>query len=153
MHEYLPAENKALDESELNAVSRAFYETDVRFLQLYYRFVGEVIAPLFEADLYFQSTPTMRFQFPHQAGFTWKPRIHTDIMLGHPPCEVNVWVPFTPAYGTNTMMIARMEDSMRLLEELDFDFETFAYRVQRDSTFWEKCASICRPITLEYGSF
>src|SRR2546426_7015610 len=153
LHEYLPAGIKALDESELNAVSRAFYETDDRFLYLYHRFVREILAPLFEADLYFQITPTMRFQFPHQDGFTWKPRIHTDIMLGHPPYEVNVWIPLTPAYSTNSMMIARVKDSMRLLEEVSFDFQTLAYRVQRDSIFWERCASVCHPVTLDYGSF
>lgn len=153
LHTILPEDLKALDESELNGVSRAFYETDDRFLQLYYRFVREVIAPLFDADLYFQTVPTIRFQFPHQTGFTWKPRIHTDVMLGHPPYGVNVWIPLTQAYGTNSMMIARMDDSMKLLEELEFDFETFAYRVQRDSEFWKRCASVSQPATMEYGSF
>lgn len=153
LHAILSEDKKALDESELNGVSRAFYDTDDRFVQLYYRFVREVIAPLFEADLYFQATPTIRFQFPYQAGFTWKPRIHTDIMLGHPPHEVNIWIPLTRAYETNSMMIAHVDDSMLLLRELDFDFATFAYRMQRDSAFWQRCASVCQPVTLEYGSF
>src|SRR2546425_681792 len=112
-----------------------------------------ILSDLFGTDLYFQNTPTMRFQFPHQDGFTWKPRIHTDIMLGHPPYEVNVWIPLTPAYSTNSMMIARMKDSIGLLEEVSFDFETFAYRVQRDSIFWDQCARVCHPVTLDYGSF
>lgn len=152
LHTNLPEDAKALDESELNSVSRAFYETDDRFLRLYYRFVKEVVGPAFGADLYFQQTPTIRFQFPGQAGFTWNPRIHTDIMLGHPPHEVNIWIPLTRVYGTNSMMIARMDDSMRILEELGFDFEKFAYRVQCDAAFWQRCADVSKPVTMEYGS-
>lgn len=151
LHEQLPAAKKALDETELNAVSKSFYETGELLLTIYRRFVRDVIGPLFGEDLYFQATPTLRFQFPHQPGFHWRPRIHTDIMLGHPPAEVNIWLPLTRAFGTNTMLIASLEDSRRILEDLSYDFEKFALRVQKDEAFWQSCADRMHPVELEYG--
>jgi sporadic carbohydrate cluster 2OG-Fe(II) oxygenase len=151
LHEALSDSQKALDESELNAVSKAFYETGAGFLRVYRRFIRDVVAPLFGEDLYFQETPTLRFQFPGQQGFNWRPRIHTDIMLGHPPAEVNIWLPFTRAFATNTMLIASLEDSSAILEDLDYDFATFALRVQKDQAFWQACAKKMRPAELEFG--
>lgn len=151
LHEVLSESQKALDESELNAVSKAFYETGERFLELYRRLIRDVVGPLFGEDLYFQATPTLRFQFPGQKGFNWRPRIHSDIMLGHPPAEVNIWLPFTRAFGTNTMLIASLEDSSAILESLGYDFATFALRVQKDEAFWQACAKKMHPAELEYG--
>lgn len=153
LHRHLAPEAKRLDDSELNAVSKQFYDTSEAFLALYRRFFRDAVGPLFGEDLYFQATPTLRFQFPHQGGFDWRPRIHTDIMLGHPPAEVNVWLPFTRTFGTNTMMIAGLEDSVEILDELDYDFEKLAWRVQHDEPFWRACADKMRPVELEYGQF
>jgi sporadic carbohydrate cluster 2OG-Fe(II) oxygenase len=153
LHELLPADKKALDESELNAVSKAFYDTSESFLAVYRRFVRDAIGPLFGEDMYFQATPTLRFQFPNQPGFNWKPRIHNDIMLGHPPSEVNIWLPFTRTFGTNTMTIASLEDSVSVLDSLGYDFEKLAWNVQKDDAFWQTTARRMGPVELEYGEF
>jgi sporadic carbohydrate cluster 2OG-Fe(II) oxygenase len=153
LHEYLSPEAKRLDDSELNSVSKQFYDTSEPFLALYRLFFRDAVGALFGEDLYFQATPTLRFQFPHQGGFDWKPRIHTDIMLGHPPSEVNVWLPFTRAFGTNSMMIAGLEDSIEILEGLSYDFEKLAWRVQHDEPFWQSCAAKMRPVELQYGQY
>lgn len=153
LHRHLSPDATRLDDSELNSVSKAFYDTSEPFLALYRRFFRDVVGPLFGEDLYFQATPTLRFQFPHQGGFDWRPRIHTDIMLGHPPAEVNIWLPFTRAFGTNSMMIANLEDSIEILEDLSYDFEKLAWRVQKDDAFWRACAGKMRPVELQYGEF
>lgn len=153
LHKHLSQEVKRLDDSELNQVSKQFYDTSEPFLALYRRFFRDSVGALFGEDLYFQATPTLRFQFPHQGGFDWRPRIHTDIMLGHPPAEVNVWLPFTRAFGTNSMLIAGLEDSIEILEDLSYDFEKLAWRVQHDEPFWKSCAAKMRPVELEYGQY
>jgi sporadic carbohydrate cluster 2OG-Fe(II) oxygenase len=153
LHEHLTPDAMRLDDSELNPVSKQFYDTSEPFLALYRRFFREAVGELFGEDLYFQATPTLRFQFPHQGGFNWKPRIHTDIMLGHPPSEVNVWLPFTRTFGTNSMMIASLEDSIDILEGLSYDFEKLAWRVQHDDPFWQSCATKMRPVELDYGQY
>lgn len=153
LHEQLSPESKRLDDSELNKVSKNFYDTSDAFLALYRRFFRDVVGRMFGEDLYFQATPTLRFQFPRQSGFDWQPRIHTDIMLGHPPEEVNVWLPFTRTFGTNSMMIASLEDSVEILEDLSYDFEKLAWKVQKDEAFWRACATKMKPVELQYGEF
>lgn len=153
LHRILPPELTALDDTELNRVSQAFYDTDERFLAVYRALIKQALSPLFGADLLFQSTPTIRFHFPHQKGFLWRPRYHTDIMLGHPPQEVNVWLPLTRSFGTNSMCIAPLEDSLRILGGEDYDFDAFALRTQTDEAFSRACAAASRPVELEPGQF
>lgn len=153
LHERLAPEAIRLDDSELNQVSKNFYDTSEAFLALYRKFFKEVVGELFGEDLYFQATPTLRFQFPNQGGFNWRPRIHTDIMLGHPPEEVNVWLPFTKTFGTNSMTIASLEDSIQILEDVGYDFEQLAWKVQKDDAFWQACTAKMKPVELEYGEF
>lgn len=153
LHKILPDELRNLDESELNAVSKNFYDTDDNFMAIYHRFVRDVLQPLFGTDLLFQATPTIRFHFPKQQGFAWKPRFHTDIMLGHPPQEVNVWLPCTRTFGTNSMTIAPFQESMELLRELDFDFDPLALKVQTEPDFAARLHAMCRPVELVPGDF
>ncbi len=62
LHKYLPAEAMRLDDSELNSTSKKFYDTSEPFLALYRRFFRQAVGELFGEDLYFQVTPTLRFQ-------------------------------------------------------------------------------------------
>lgn len=152
LHEIVPAALRNLDDAELNAVSRAFYEQSPAFVAAYHALVRDVIARgVIGADCLFQATPTMRFHFPHQAGFQWAPRFHTDIMLGHPPQEVNVWVPLTRSFATNTMTLAGRTDSLRILESVGYDFADFARRVQHDSAVQAACHAASAPVDLRYG--
>ena len=100
---------KNLDESEQNKISVSFYETSNILNDLYYKFIREVISPKFQDNIYFQAIPTFRFHFPNQEGYDWNDRYHTDIMLGHPPFEFNVWLPFTNVYSSNSMRITSYE--------------------------------------------
>jgi hypothetical protein len=153
LHTVLDAKWMTLDESELNQASIACYEIDRDFKDLYQRFIRDVIAREFGQPVWWQRTPTIRFHFPRQEGFDWRVRYHTDIMLGHPPQEVNVWIALTRTYGTNSMCIAELEPSYRILRELDFDFARFAEKVQYDDELAGTCARIAQSLTLNYGEF
>lgn len=153
LHTILGEEWTALDESELNKVSKAFYDNNAAFDRIYRRFIRDVVAKHCGEPVWWQTTPTMRFHFPRQKGFNWKPRYHTDIMLGHPPHEVNVWVPLTKVYGTNSMCLAGFEPSYDILKTLRFDFEDFATKVQYDDAFAANCARHSRPVELPYGEY
>ncbi|NYZ17512.1 hypothetical protein HL658_33640 [Azospirillum sp. RWY-5-1] len=153
LHRLIPDELRRLDEGELNEVARSFYDTDAGFLAVYHRFIRDVLRPLFDGDLLFQATPTIRFHFPKPEGFAWKPRYHTDIMLGHPPQEVNVWIPCTRVFGTNSMAIAPLDESEAVLRELDHDLEALALRVQTDDAFAARIAAMSRPVVMDPGEF
>jgi hypothetical protein len=148
LHQILSPEQMALGEDELNAVSRAFYETDSRFLELYRAFIAAVACEL-GSTLYYQATPTIRFHFPYEQGFDWHPRYHTDVMLGHPPAEVNVWVPITPAFGSNSLRLAGLDDSKTILKLCDDDFAKLADSVQTNPTMQKLCKLVSTPVELE----
>ena len=150
-HKIIPEEFKFIDQHELTPLSRSFYEIGAEFDEAYSNFMEHEVAKLSEHNYLYQKTPTIRAQMPKPIGFNWKPSIHTDIMLGHPPDEINLWVPFTNAFQTNTLMIAPLEESIRIIKELDFDFEDLANKVQHDEAFFNDVKSIMAPVTLEYG--
>ena len=148
LHTMLSSEQMRLDIGQINSVSQAFYDTDDRFLDLYGRFITG-IAPKF-GPIYFQNVPTIRFHFPHQEGFDYLPRFHNDIMLGHPPPEVNIWVPITESFGTNAMLIMGLDDSLRFLDEVDFtDYVAASQDPGASARFHAKS----RPVTLAPGQF
>jgi hypothetical protein len=153
LHTVLTEEFTAVDEGEMNKVSRAFYEPGAAFDALYKRFVREVVADPCGEPVWWQGTPTLRFQFPNQKGADWKVCYHTDLMLGHPPQELNVWVPLTDVYGANSMCLAPFEDSFNILDGLDFDFDVFAARVQYDEQMAQRCGASARPLELKRGQF
>lgn len=155
LHRVLPAEVMNLDASEINEVSRRFYEQDREFLDTYERFYrDEIRATVTEGRHFlFQSTPTIRFHFPNQKGFNWSPRFHTDVMLGHPPQEVNLWVPVTRTFESNTMRLAGLADSLRILEGVGLDFREFARRVQEDPAMQADCHAASGPVTLDDGRY
>jgi hypothetical protein len=153
LHRILAEEWTTLDESELNKASTACYDTSAEFEALYRRFIKDVIAVRLGEPVWWQRTPTMRFHFPRQKGFDWRVRYHTDIMLGHPPQEINVWIALTPAYGTNSMCLSELEPSYDMLRGLDFDFEKFAEKVQYGEILAADCAKIAPSLELNYGEF
>ncbi len=152
LHTILPKSQMTLDSDQLNEISRSFYEDDDAFIATYESLLKNVIGPeIASSGFAFQSTPTIRFHFPNEHGFNWNPRYHTDIMLGHPPQEINLWLPICGAKGSAAMSIASMEDSIALFESLNLDFARFAEGVQYDPEIINQCASISRPAELEYG--
>jgi hypothetical protein len=152
LHTILPESMTALDDGELNEVSRAFYDTDAAFVTTYEALLKNVVGPeIAGGDFVFQSTPTIRFHFPNERGFDWNPRFHTDIMLGHPPQEINLWLPVCGAKGSASMSIAEMEQGVALLESLDLDFARLADGAQHDPDIARRCAEISRPAELAYG--
>jgi len=150
LHTTIASEKRDLDADQLNEVSRSFYDTDNEFLSLYRRFIAEIIIPIFGQAIYFQATPTIRFHFPRQAGFDFLPTFHNDVMLGHPPQEVNLWIPITKSFESNAMLLMGLDDSMSFLG--DFAFDEFRKKTQT-SAFNESLRAKSKAVTLDPGQF
>lgn len=72
------------------------------FLKTFKDFIYYISSEIFKEDLVYQRRPTLRIQFPNNkavGGF------HRDREYNHPIEEVNIWVPLTPAFNTNTIWI------------------------------------------------
>ena len=153
LHLCLKPDLKNLDESEQNEISISFYETSDIIKETYIEFIKKIISPLFSEEIYYQVVPTFRFHFPNQKGYEWQDRYHTDIMLGHPPYEFNLWIPFTNVYGTNSMRLMPFTESKKVIESCNKDFELFAEKTQYDEAFIHELRKNSSPLEMNYGDF
>ena len=73
-----------------------------KFLKTYKDFVYHLSSKIFKEELVYQRRPTLRIQLPGNkavGGF------HKDREYNHPIEEINIWVPVTSAFNTNTIWI------------------------------------------------
>ncbi|CAE8719677.1 unnamed protein product, partial [Polarella glacialis] len=76
-------------------------EVFANFLQVYHDLLRSFVMPRLGAKrLAFQARPTFRCHLPH-TGASVRPHRDEDYM--HPPCELNLWIPFTPTFGSNSL--------------------------------------------------
>ena len=80
----------------------AFYQRFARIQPLYRRFVAEVAGAWMHGPFYYQAIPTLRVHLPGNLAVG---EFHTDRRFGHPNGEVTFWVPLTPAFGTNSLVV------------------------------------------------
>ena len=153
LHLCLNSENKDLDESEQNKISISFYETSKILKENYVNFIKQEVSKLFRKKIYYQIIPTFRFHFPKQKGYNWNDRYHTDIMLGHPPFEFNIWMPFTKVYSSNSMRLTPYDDSIKIIKSYNYDFEHFAKDVQYNKSLMQYIRSKSKPLEMNYGEF
>jgi hypothetical protein len=79
-----------------------FYKTFMSWQGLYLRFLNEVATEVMGEEFYFQAIPNLRVHLPNNLAVG---EFHTDSAYGHPDGELTFWVPLTPAYETNTLLI------------------------------------------------
>ena len=83
-------------------------------------------------DFYFQDNPTLIVQAPHISAKSLYPFYHSDIQLGHPPYEINLWLPLNlpsnlEGYGFS---ISSLKDSIEIYKKYDFDISKISKNVQ-----------------------
>lgn len=153
LHTLLPDSMKDLDVNEVNETTRRFYEQDEAFLAVYHAFIKDFCDRFLATECVVQRTPTIRFHFPHQRGFNWAPRYHTDLMLGHPPQEVNLWIPLVDVHGSNSLRMAPLAPSLDILHRYDLDFHAFAVDVQHNGALKAELERISWSLDLKYGEY
>ena len=83
-----------------------FYTIGNEFFDVYRRFVREVIAAITGTNIVYQRVPTFRIQLPNNVSVG---EFHRDRDYFHDPGEINFWLPFTKAWGNNTVWIESAE--------------------------------------------
>jgi len=72
---------------------------------LYRRFLSEIVSPAFSVEkgsLVYQKVPTFRVHMVENLGVG---EFHRDSDYNHSSYELNIWLPFTDTYDTNTVWI------------------------------------------------
>ena len=67
-------------------------------------------------NFYFQKTPTIRVHCPNSDKDNHYPMFHNDIILGHPPQEINVWMSLTKNKNTGFWIMSK-NDSDKIMSE------------------------------------
>jgi hypothetical protein len=139
----------------VNKVSSLLYDTDDAFTASYHRFIAKSVAKHFPYPFYFQATPTVRVHCPDGENSHHYPRYHTDIGYGHPPEEINIWMPLTepaaPQYhGFRRTDVAHSRD---ILTQFGFDFAPFIERAVRDRPFNIRLNDVSPQVTTPMGAF
>ena len=120
LHQYLLHEDMNVDQNQINNVIKSLYDADLEMTILYGQLMSDIIVPAIGQNCFIQKTPTNRFSFPFSKGMTDRD-YHNDIMLGHPPEEINVWIPFTDASQSRSFQILPLSFSLELLERYQYN--------------------------------
>lgn len=90
------------EKDQQTAFHDRFYGSVGTFLPLYRRLITERVRPLFSEEIIYQRVPTFRVHLPVNVAVG---TFHVDSDFGHADGEINFWLPFTDAWGTNTIWI------------------------------------------------
>ena len=76
------------------------------------KFIKNIIRPLYNESIAYQKIPTFRLHFPNNiaVGEYHKDKWYRDKKWHEEVCELNFYLPFTKAYGTNTIWVESEED-------------------------------------------
>lgn len=156
LHNVISPEMKAYGfDDGVNKITTYLYDTDAQFAAHYHRFVKEAIAPHFPYAFYFQATPTIRIHCPNGENAHHYPRYHTDIGYGHPPEEINIWIPLTApvAPQQHGFRCANVAASQEILDGYGFDFTPFIQRAVEDKPYNAEINNVAPQVQTQMGSF
>jgi hypothetical protein len=82
------------------------------FIELYDKFILEIVKPLYNEDIVYQAIPTFRIAYPNNiaVGEFHKDKFYRDVNWATDVDEDNFFLPFTDAFNTNTIWVESEED-------------------------------------------
>lgn len=153
LHEQLSPEMKAYNfDDGVNKISTFFYETDQTFLNVYYQFIQFLREHFVNEAFWFQATPTIRIHCPESLHSDHYPRYHSDISYGHPPEEINIWLPLTDALDGHSFRLMSIANSKTTLEKFDYDFGALIHSAIHDKSFSNFCDALSSPVCTAFGN-
>ncbi len=82
------------DNHGITAITQELYEAGEEFF-FYYKKLTKHILAIFGDNYVIQRQPTIRAHFEPFSKYGFYPSWHSDLLLGHPPGTINLWMPFT----------------------------------------------------------
>lgn len=150
LHQVLPEKYKVYDiESGVNKISESLYDMGTDFMDHYHQFVKSTLRQYFQFPFYFQNTPTIRVQTPYGNADKHFPRYHNDLMYGHPPGEINIWMPLTDPVAPqgHGFKICGLKESKQLMEMHPY----FIALATSDDEFSDKVDSLANSVITPFG--
>jgi|SRR5579885_183275 hypothetical protein len=152
LHEVLSDEMKAYNFNDgVNKITTYFYDTDSQFTNVYHQYIRFLREHFVREPFWFQATPTIRIHCPNAENSHHYPRYHSDISYGHPPEEINIWLPLTSVMEGHSFRTMSVANSRNILEKFDYDFGAFIHSAIHDKEFSNYCESLANPVITEFG--
>ncbi|OGT44656.1 MAG: hypothetical protein A3F42_08040 [Gammaproteobacteria bacterium RIFCSPHIGHO2_12_FULL_37_34] len=122
LHDYVPEEFKQYGHDGISKIGTFFYETNAQFIKTLHEFIHHILyKKIIKLPFLFQATPTFRIHCPNSANAEFFPHFHTDLALGHPPYEINLWIPLTEKRSGHGFYLATVENSNKIARFIDYD--------------------------------
>jgi hypothetical protein len=152
LHEILNDEMKTYNfDDGVNKISTYFYETDSLFMQVYHQFIHFLRTDFIKEPFWFQAVPTLRIHCPNAKNSNHYPRYHADIAYGHPPEEINLWLPLTDMLEGHSFRTMPLIESKKMLEKYNYDFSAFINDAIHDRNLTLACNTVSNPAPTAFG--
>lgn len=153
LHEVLSDEMKSYNfDDGVNKISTFFYDTDSSFINIYHQYIKYLRENFVKEPFWFQETPTIRIHCPNGKNNHHYPRYHSDISYGHPPEEINIWLPLTELLDGHSFQRLSVDASRNILERFDYDFNSFIHGAIHDTNVNQTCESVASPVKTAFGT-
>ena len=151
LDDFTPVEAKAMDGSLQNRLSVSLYEQSSEFISTYKSFVKDCLKKqLHPCELFYQNTPTFRVYFPEKKGYEGGNSWHSDAFLGHPPHEMNFFIPITDADQNYSFSLIEFNKSREILKNFGSNFKQFGQKCE-DQDFQNILDGCRERLTVKYG--
>ncbi|MES2219099.1 MAG: hypothetical protein V4501_11910 [Pseudomonadota bacterium] len=153
LHLHLANEWKAYGNDGIGKIGTLFYETNAKFKEVLHQFIYHVLyKKIIKKPFLFQVTPTFRVHCPGSSNAEFFPHYHTDLALGHPPYEMNLWIPLTAKRDGHGFYLASLNDSREIADYIDYDLPTLMNEsVFREKDYLALCEPKLIPVEVEAG--
>jgi hypothetical protein len=169
LHRELKLEHQTLiDGPASNSVSINIASSVPSFLETYRRLVKHLARNVLGFDVLFEKDPPLRFHFPVPMPGGYRAQDgtlllhHTDTLFGDPFEMLNCWVPLTRSFGSATLLLAGLDESIEMLAEFctGLGYDEAVYKKGRNLLFDALCTNEslrrrmldrCKPADAEYG--
>ncbi len=153
LHEYIDDDLKTYGNDGLGKIATLLYEDNVGFIRVLRNFIHKVLyKEVIKKPFLYQATPSFRVHCPNAQNSEFFPHYHTDLALGHPPREINLWIPLTQAFNGHGFYLTSLQDSRSIADYLDYDlFSVMDDNVFRDIGYLKFCASRFSPVSVDAG--
>lgn len=156
LHKILPQTLKDYNfDDGVSKISSFLYDTDDAFISTYHSMVKQCLQKHFPYPFYFQATTTIRIHFPNAKNSNHYPRYHTDVNYGHPPEEINIWIPLTSPQPPQHHGFRRtgLQHTRAIFEGFDYDFTPFVEKAINDKEFNTRIHDFAPQVTTPFGKF
>lgn len=152
LHEVLSDDMKAYNFNDgVNKISTHFYGMDKKLEAVYHQFILFLRHHFLKEAFWFQATPTIRIHCPNSENSHHYPRYHSDISYGHPPEEINIWIPLTEIMEGHGFRLMNLQSSNTVLNQFDYDFTAFIHSAIHDKGLTKDCDNLSQAVTTPFG--